>query len=115
MSTKRPIQNSDRRQLVNLLTYKDWRYEVTGQFGSQRRTMPLPSLQYCLEMDAELEKIPAQIGTAVLDASDGRIVKVRAETASFHLQHVHILTRYVDAVALTLRAQGSCITTMDSV
>lgn len=28
-------------------------------------------------MDAELEKIPAQIGTAVLDASDGRIVKVR--------------------------------------
>lgn len=27
-------------------------------------------------MEAELEKIPAQIGTAVLDASDGRIVKV---------------------------------------
>jgi hypothetical protein len=28
-------------------------------------------------MEAELEKIPAQIGTAMLDASDGRIVKVR--------------------------------------
>jgi hypothetical protein len=27
-------------------------------------------------MEAELEKIPAQIGTAMLDASDGRIVKV---------------------------------------
>jgi len=27
-------------------------------------------------METELEKIPAQIGTAVLDASDGRIVKV---------------------------------------
>eukprot|EP01032_Pedospumella_encystans_P003195 gene3195-3765_t len=30
-------------------------------------------------METELEKIPAQIGTAVLDASDGRIVKSSGE------------------------------------
>lgn len=35
--------------------------DFSGKFGS---------------MEVELEKIPSQIGTAMLDASDGRIVKV---------------------------------------
>jgi hypothetical protein len=30
-------------------------------------------------MDAQLEKIPAQIGTAVLDASNGKVVKVSGQ------------------------------------
>ena len=32
--------------------------------------------RYIYNMEAELEKIPSQIGTAMLNASDGRIVKV---------------------------------------
>jgi hypothetical protein len=50
-------------------------------------------------MEAELEKIPFQIGTAVLDASDGRIVKVSTQEAApvlvYDIQIVAITVAYL--------------------
>jgi len=41
-------------------------------------------------MDAQLEKIPSQIGTAVLDASDGNIVKSTGDLSNDSSPCAHI-------------------------
>ena len=61
---------------VFVSVYAPYFEETESAWGQLEISLYLVTFNYIYNMEAELEKIPSQIGTAMLNASDGRIVKV---------------------------------------